>query len=116
MLQIFPKGIENQDKNFMSLFMKLTDCPLPSIDTKWEISILDKSKNSKRSKRFEYQYIPHAKNIYGWPRFLARATLFDQKNELIGGDNTVFLHGRVCEKSLSFLVLYFNNKILVFLR
>ncbi|KAM6163186.1 speckle-type POZ protein-like [Rhynchocyon petersi] len=101
-LQVNPKGVDHDHRDYLSLYLLLVSCPKSEVRAKFKFSILNakgeetRSMESQRARRFVQG------QEWGFSKFIQRYFLLDKANGLIPDDTlTLFCEVSVVQDSVN---------------
>ncbi|KAM6163944.1 speckle-type POZ protein-like [Rhynchocyon petersi] len=95
-LQVNPKGVDEDSKDFLSLNLLLVSCPKSEVRAKFKFSILNAKGEETRARKSPRTYRFAQGQEWGFKTFIHRDFLLDEANELLPDDTLTLF----CEVSV----------------
>ena len=85
-LQVYPKGLDAESKDYVSLYLCLASCEETEVHAEFKFSILNarRIKSVKRRSRNVRRFVQ--RGVWGFKMFIRRDFLLDKANELLPND------------------------------
>ncbi|XP_023704919.1 protein roadkill, partial [Cryptotermes secundus] len=95
-LRVYPKGRDEESKDYLSLYLRLVSCNKSEVRAKFTLSILNAKREETNAKESQRAYRFVQGTWIGYPKFIRRDFLLDEANGLLPDDKlTIF-----CEVSV----------------
>ncbi|XP_075915731.1 speckle-type POZ protein-like isoform X3 [Petromyzon marinus] len=93
-LRIHPKGLDEESKDYLSLYLLLVSCPKSEVYAKFKVSILNAKGEETKAMESPRAYRFFQGKDWGFKKFIRRDFLLDESNSLLP-DNKLTLFGEV---------------------
>lgn len=95
-LRVNPKGLDEESKDYLSLYLLLVSCPRPEVRAKFKFSILNAKREETKAMESQRAYRFVQGKDWGFKKFIRRDFLLEEANGLLPDDKlTIF-----CEVSV----------------
>lgn len=106
-LRVNPKGLDEESKDYLSLYLLLVSCNKSEVRAKFKFSILNAKREETKAMESQRAYRFVQGKDWGFKKFIRRDFLLDEANGLLPEDKlTIF-----CE--VSDLILFESNECLM---
>lgn len=109
-LRVNPKGLDEESKDYLSLYLLLVSCNKSEVRAKFKFSILNAKREETKAMESQRAYRFVQGKDWGFKKFIRRDFLLDEANGLLPDDKlTIFCevsHG-VCDACFILLYLLF---------
>jgi len=95
-LRVNPKGLDDDSKDYLSLYLLLVSCNKSEVRAKFKFSILNARKEETKAMESQRAYKFVQGKDWGFKKFIRRDFLLDEANGLLPGDKLTFF----CEVSV----------------
>lgn len=111
-LRVNPKGLDEESKDYLSLYLLLVSCNKSEVRAKFKFSILNAKREETKAMESQRAYRFVQGKDWGFKKFIRRDFLLDEANGLLPEDKlTIF-----CEVSVDFVFLQMYVFVLCELR
>lgn len=111
-LRVNPKGLDEESKDYLSLYLLLVSCNKSEVRAKFKFSILNAKREETKAMESQRAYRFVQGKDWGFKKFIRRDFLLDEANGLLPEDKlTIF-----CEVSVDFVFLQIYVFVLCELR
>jgi len=98
-LRVNPKGLDEESKDYLSLYLLLVSCNKSEVRAKFKFSILNAKREETKAMESQRAYRFVQGKDWGFKKFIRRDFLLDEANGLLPDDKlTIF-----CEVSIYFI-------------
>ncbi|PKU33513.1 speckle-type poz protein [Limosa lapponica baueri] len=95
-LRVNPKGLDEESKDYLSLYLLLVSCPKSEVRAKFKFSILNAKGEETKAMESQRAYRFVQGKDWGFKKFIRRDFLLDEANGLLPDDKlTLFCENRV---------------------
>ncbi|KAJ8389971.1 hypothetical protein AAFF_G00112560 [Aldrovandia affinis] len=97
-LRVNPKGLDEESKDYLSLYLLLVSCPKSEVRAKFKFSILNAKGEETKAMESQRAYRFVQGKDWGFKKFIRRDFLLDEANGLLPDDKlTLFCEGINCD-------------------
>uniref|UniRef100_A0AAQ4RHA7 Speckle type BTB/POZ protein n=1 Tax=Gasterosteus aculeatus aculeatus TaxID=481459 RepID=A0AAQ4RHA7_GASAC len=101
-LRVNPKGLDEESKDYLSLYLLLVSCPKAEVRAKFKFSILNAKGEETKAMESQRAYRFVQGKDWGFKKFIRRDFLLDEANGLLPDDKlTLFCEIKICFKQCS---------------
>lgn len=102
-MRVNPKGLDEESKDYLSLYLLLVSCNKSEVRAKFKFSILNAKREETKAMESQRAYRFVQGKDWGFKKFIRRDFLLDEANGLLPDDKlTIF-----CEVSVSIILFLF---------
>ncbi|XP_073161475.1 speckle-type POZ protein-like isoform X2 [Lepidochelys kempii] len=95
-LRVNPKGLDDESKDYLSLYLLLVSCPKSEVRAKFKFSLLNAKREETKAMESQRAYRFVQGKDWGFKKFIRRDFLLDEANGLLPDDKlTLFCENRV---------------------
>ncbi|EPQ11801.1 Speckle-type POZ protein B [Myotis brandtii] len=98
-LRVYPKGVGEESKDYLSLYLILLSCPKSEFWAKFKFSILNSKGEVTKAVKSQGAYSFVQGKDWGFKKFIRRDVLLDEDNSLLPDDKLTLL----CEEMMCFI-------------
>ena len=96
-LRVNPKGLDEESKDYLSLYLLLVSCNKSEVRAKFKFSILNAKREETKAMESQRAYRFVQGKDWGFKKFIRRDFLLDEANGLLPDDKlTLYCEVRVC--------------------
>lgn len=107
-LRVNPKGLDEESKDYLSLYLLLVSCNKSEVRAKFKFSILNAKREETKAMESQRAYRFVQGKDWGFKKFIRRDFLLDDANGLLPDDKlTIF-----CEVCSLFFIIYYYKKLM----
>ncbi|XP_031225071.1 speckle-type POZ protein-like isoform X5 [Mastomys coucha] len=101
-LRINPKGLDDESKDYLSLYLLLVSCPKSEVRAKFKFSLLNAKREETKAMESQRAYRFVQGKDWGFKKFIRRDFLLDEANGLLPDDKlTLFCEVSVVQDSVN---------------
>lgn len=98
-LRVNPKGLDDESKDYLSLYLLLVSCPKSEVRAKFKFSLLNAKREETKAMESQRAYRFVQGKDWGFKKFIRRDFLLDEANGLLPDDKLTLF----CEVSMRLL-------------
>ncbi|XP_006498480.1 speckle-type POZ protein-like isoform X6 [Mus musculus] len=101
-LRVNPKGLDDESKDYLSLYLLLVSCPKSEVRAKFKFSLLNDKREETKAMESQRAYRFVQGKDWGFKKFIRRDFLLDEANGLLPDDKlTLFCEVSVVQDSVN---------------
>ncbi|NXL73923.1 SPOPL protein, partial [Leptocoma aspasia] len=101
-LRVNPKGLDDESKDYLSLYLLLVSCPKSEVRAKFKFSLLNAKREETKAMESQRAYRFVQGKDWGFKKFIRRDFLLDEANGLLPDDKlTLFCEVSVVQDSVN---------------
>ncbi|XP_045072366.1 speckle-type POZ protein-like A, partial [Coregonus clupeaformis] len=101
-LRVNPKGLDDESKDYLSLYLLLVSCPKSEVRAKFKFSLLNTKREETKAMESQRAYRFVQGKDWGFKKFIRRDFLLDEANGLLPDDKlTLFCEVSVVQDSVN---------------
>ncbi|KAK2868847.1 hypothetical protein Q7C36_000718 [Tachysurus vachellii] len=101
-LRVNPKGLDDESKDYLSLYLLLVNCPKSEVRAKFKFSLLNAKREETKAMESQRAYRFVQGKDWGFKKFIRRDFLLDEANGLLPDDKlTLFCEVSVVQDSVN---------------
>ncbi|XP_023383254.1 speckle-type POZ protein-like isoform X3 [Pteropus vampyrus] len=101
-LRVNPKGLDDESKDYLSLYLLLVSCPKSEVRAKFKFSLLNAKREETKAMESQRAYRFVQGKDWGFKKFIRRDFLLDETNGLLPDDKlTLFCEVSVVQDSVN---------------
>uniref|UniRef100_A0A8C6QDG2 Speckle-type BTB/POZ protein-like n=1 Tax=Nannospalax galili TaxID=1026970 RepID=A0A8C6QDG2_NANGA len=101
-LRVNPKGLDDESKDYLSLYLLLVSCPKSEVRAKFKFSLLNAKREETKAMESQRAYRFVQGKDWGFKKFIRRDFLLDEANGLLPDDKlTLFCEVSVVQDSIN---------------
>ncbi|XP_036109481.1 speckle-type POZ protein-like isoform X3 [Molossus molossus] len=104
-LRVNPKGLDDESKDYLSLYLLLVSCPKSEVRAKFKFSLLNAKREETKAMESQRAYRFVQGKDWGFKKFIRRDFLLDEANGLLPDDKLTLF----CEEDHGCIYLYMKN-------
>lgn len=107
-LRVNPKGLDEESKDYLSLYLLLVSCNKSEVRAKFKFSILNAKREETKAMESQRAYRFVQGKDWGFKKFIRRDFLLDEANGLLPDDKlTIF-----CEVNVKFASFFYRSVLI----